>query len=115
MPFTRSRYLPPSKLLDCQVTESYWEGCILKNLPNSAFSFGVRSRRIEAGCGLIFTYGAHQPFAEQFNGENGSIPLGIGANTIIRRAIVDKNAIGCDVQIINKDRVEATKSGLLHP
>ena len=35
------------------------------------------------------------------------MPLGIGADTVIRRAIIDKNArIGCNVQIINKDRVE---------
>jgi glucose-1-phosphate adenylyltransferase len=33
--------------------------------------------------------------------------LGIGANTTIRRAIIDKNArIGCNVQIINKDNVQ---------
>ena len=39
--------------------------------------------------------------------ESGKVPLGIGANTTIRRAIVDKNArIGRNVQIVNKDRVE---------
>jgi glucose-1-phosphate adenylyltransferase len=50
----------------------------------------------------------YQPFAEQqANCDNGNVPFGIGSNTTIRRAIVDKNArIGCDVQIINKDRVE---------
>jgi len=33
--------------------------------------------------------------------------LGIGANTTIKRAIVDKNArIGRNVQIVNKDHVE---------
>jgi glucose-1-phosphate adenylyltransferase len=33
--------------------------------------------------------------------------MGIGSNSTIRRAIIDKNArIGCDVQIINKGRVE---------
>lgn len=110
--YTRSRYLPPSKLLDCQVTESIiGEGCILKTCQIQHSVLGVRSR-IEAGCrieeSLVMGADFYQPFAEQqFNGENGNIPLGIGANTIIRRAIVDKNAhIGCDVQIINKDRVE---------
>lgn len=35
------------------------------------------------------------------------IPIGIGANSVIRGAIVDKNAcIGHDVKIINKDHVE---------
>ncbi|MEO0949304.1 MAG: glucose-1-phosphate adenylyltransferase, partial [Cyanobacteria bacterium J06641_5] len=38
---------------------------------------------------------------------HGEVPLGIGANTTIRRAIVDKNArIGQNVLIVNKDRVE---------
>jgi glucose-1-phosphate adenylyltransferase len=39
--------------------------------------------------------------------ETGSVPIGIGQNSIIRRAIVDKNArIGNDVKIINKDNVQ---------
>ena len=110
--YTRSRYLPPSKLLDCQVTESIiGEGCILRTCYIQHSVLGVRSR-VEAGCrieeSLVMGADFYQPFAEQqFNCENGDIPLGIGSNTIIRRAIVDKNAhIGCDVQIINKDRVE---------
>lgn len=38
---------------------------------------------------------------------DSEIPLGIGENTTIERAIVDKNAhIGRDVKIINKDHVE---------
>jgi len=110
--YTRSRYLPPSKLLDCQVTESIiGEGCILKKCQIQHSVLGVRSR-IEAGCSiedsLIMGADFYQPFAEQqSSGEKGDVPLGIGANTTIRRAIVDKNArIGSDVQIINKDRVE---------
>jgi glucose-1-phosphate adenylyltransferase len=32
-------------------------------------------------------------------------PVGIGANTTIRNAIIDKNArIGCNVKIVNKSR-----------
>ncbi|MEB3338252.1 MAG: glucose-1-phosphate adenylyltransferase, partial [Leptolyngbyaceae bacterium] len=39
--------------------------------------------------------------------EKDTVPIGIGANTIVRRAIIDKNArIGSDVQIINKDHVQ---------
>lgn len=110
--YTRARYLPPSKLLDCQVTESIiGEGCILKNCKIQHSVLGVRSR-VESGCtidnSLIMGADFYQPFAEQqSNCENGNVPLGIGTNTTIRRAIIDKNAqIGCDVQIINKDRVE---------
>lgn len=110
--YTRSRYLPPSKLLDCKVTESIiGEGCILKSCQIQHSVLGVRSR-IEAGCSiedsLIMGADYYQPFAEQqSNCDNGNVPLGIGSNTTIRRAIIDKNAhIGCDVRIINKDRVE---------
>jgi glucose-1-phosphate adenylyltransferase len=39
--------------------------------------------------------------------ESGKVPLGIGANTIVQRAIVDKNArIGRNVRMVNQDRVQ---------
>lgn len=110
--YTRARYLPPSKLLDCHITESIiGEGCILKNCQIQHSVLGVRSR-VESGCvidnSLLMGADFYQPFAERnTNCETRQIPMGIGANTTIRRAIIDKNAhIGCDVQIINKDRVE---------
>jgi glucose-1-phosphate adenylyltransferase len=110
--YTRPRYLPPSKLLDCQITQSMiGEGCILKNCRIEHSVLGVRSR-VESGCiiedSLIMGADFYQAFAErQSNCENSEVSLGIGANTRIRRAIIDKNArIGCDVQIINKDNVQ---------
>ncbi len=110
--YTRARYLPPSKLLDCHVTQSIIsEGSILKNCRVENSVLGVRSR-IESGCiiqdSMIMGADMYQPFAErQSDCEHRSVPLGIGSNTIIRRAIIDKNAhIGCDVQIINKDNVQ---------
>jgi glucose-1-phosphate adenylyltransferase len=110
--YTRARYLPPTKLLDCQVTESMiGEGCILKQCRINHSVLGIRSR-IEAGCiiedTLIMGADFYEPFAErQSDCDTTRVPLGIGSNSTIRRAIIDKNArIGCDVQIINKDRVE---------
>lgn len=110
--YTRARYLPPTKLLDCHVTESMiGEGCIVKNCRINHSVLGIRSR-VESGCiiedSLIMGADYYEPFAErQSNCETKNIPMGIGGNSIIRRAIIDKNArIGCDVQIINKDRVE---------
>jgi glucose-1-phosphate adenylyltransferase len=39
--------------------------------------------------------------------EQGQIPIGIGAGSTIRRAIIDKNArIGKNVMIINKENIE---------
>ncbi len=53
----------------------------------------------------------YQPFAERESEENcytDKLPaIGVGADTVIRQAIIDKNArIGCNVKIVNKDRVE---------
>lgn len=110
--YTRGRSLPPTKLLDCHITDSMiGEGCILKNCHIHRSVLGIRTR-IEAGCtiqdALIMGADFYQPHAERQSGMGcGKVALGIGANTTIRRAIVDKNAcIGCDVQIVNKDRIE---------
>lgn len=110
--YTRARYLPPTKFLDCTITDSMiGEGCILKNCKVHRSVLGIRSR-IEAGCtiqdSLIMGSDFYQPqFEQKTNCDRQFIPVGIGANSTIQNAIVDKNAcIGCDVQIINKDRVE---------
>ena len=109
--YTRARYLPPSKLLNSRVTESMiGEGCILKDCRIDRSVLGVRTR-IGADCvieeSLIMGADDYQAFAEQNVPEDSQIPIGIGANTTIRRAIVDKNArIGQNVQIVNKDGVE---------
>ncbi|MDF5726115.1 MAG: glucose-1-phosphate adenylyltransferase [Rhizonema sp. PD37] len=110
--YTRARYLPPSKLLNCQIRESMiGEGCILKDCRIEHSVLGVRSR-VEAGCiiqdTLIMGADFYEGFAErQSECERKAVSLGIGANTIVRGAIVDKNAhIGCDVKIINKDNVQ---------
>jgi glucose-1-phosphate adenylyltransferase len=110
--YTRSRYLPPSKMLDCQITESIiGEGCILKNCRIQHSVLGVRSW-IEEGCvieeSLLMGADFYQSVTErQSKLDSGVVPMGIGAGTTIRKAIVDKNArIGCNVQIINKDNVQ---------
>ncbi len=110
--YTRPRYLPPTKLLDCQITESIiGEGCILKHCRIQHSVLGVRSR-IESGCvieeSLLMGADFYQAFVErQCSLEKGDIPVGIGTDTIIRGAIIDKNArIGHNVKIINKDSVQ---------
>lgn len=108
--YTRPRYLPPTKLLDCHITESIiGEGCILKECRINHSVLGIRSR-IEAGCtiedSLLMGADYYEPFAERTVNEKGAVPMGIGADSMIRKAIIDKNArIGRKVQIINKDRV----------
>ena len=112
--YTRHRFLPPSKFLDAHVTESIiGEGCILKKCRINHSVLGVRSR-IDEGCviedSLVMGADFYQSTAnDKSTGADSAdyVPLGIGRNTTIRRAIIDKNAhIGCDVQIVNKDRIE---------
>jgi glucose-1-phosphate adenylyltransferase len=110
--YTRSRYLPPTKLMDCQVTESMiGEGCILKSCQIHHSVLGVRSR-VESGAvindSLLMGADYYQPLAERDPAAGALIvPMGIGRDTRISRAIIDKNAcIGSNVQIINKDRIE---------
>jgi glucose-1-phosphate adenylyltransferase len=110
--YTRPRYLPPTKLLDCNVIESMvGEGCILRECTVKRSVVGIRSR-IETGCvidnALLMGSDYYESPSERLQAlESGKVPLGIGANTTIRRAIIDKNArIGRNVQIVNQDRVE---------
>jgi glucose-1-phosphate adenylyltransferase len=109
--YTRSRYLPPTKLLDTKVIESIvGEGCILKECTVKRSVIGIRSR-IEAGCvidnALLMGSDYYESPAERAKTlESGKVPLGVGANSTIQGAIVDKNTrIGRNVRIINKDRV----------
>jgi glucose-1-phosphate adenylyltransferase len=110
--FSRPRFLPPSKVLDCKVVQSMiCDGCILKGSVIRNSIIGIRSR-IEENCtiensllmGADF-YQSDEEREEDFSVEK--IPIGIGENSVIRNAIIDKNArIGKNVQIINKESVE---------
>ena len=110
--YTRPRYLPPTKLLDCRVIESMvGEGCILRECTIKRSVIGVRSR-IETDCvidnALLMGSDYYEsPMERLKNLESGKVPLGVGVNTQIRRAIVDKNArIGRNVRIVNQDNVQ---------
>ena len=117
--YTRSRHLPPTKMLDSHVAESIvGEGCILKECRIQRSVIGIRSR-IETGCvidnSLLMGSDYYQSPAERLKDlENGKVPLGVGARTTIQRAIVDKNArIGRNVRIVNEDDVvEANREDL---
>ncbi len=110
--YTRPRYLPPSKLVDVQVTDSIiGEGSILKACSIHHCVLGVRSR-VEADAVVQETLVMGADYFESAEErallrERGGIPLGVGEGTTVKTAILDKNArIGSNVTIINKDRVE---------
>ena len=110
--YTRSRYLPPTKLLNSNVTQSIiGEGCIIKECRITHCVLGVRTR-IESNCivedSLLMGADFYESYSiRQSKLDQGSVPVGIGANSTVRRAIIDKNArIGKNVIITNKDRIE---------
>ncbi len=110
--YTRARYLPPTKLLNSNVTESMIsEGCIIKNCRIHHSVLGIRTR-VESNCtiedSLLMGSDYYQPVKKRQESLSvGKPPIGIGEGSTVRRAIIDKNAhIGKDVMIVNKDRVE---------
>ena len=120
----RSRYLPPSKLHGCDIDNSMVsEGCIMNGVYARSSIIGLRSRldggvRIEDS--IIMGSDIFESIEEiRSNLANNSPHVGIGENTVIRRAIVDKNVrIGKNVRLLNNagiDNSRRRKRQLLYP
>lgn len=110
--YTRSRYLPPSKMHGCDIDNSMIsEGCILNGVHVRNSIVGLRSR-IDNGADIKDTIIMGTDFFEsletlQSNLATGRPHIGIGSNTIIRKAIIDKNVrIGKNVRLLNNDKIE---------
>uniref|UniRef100_A0A2N9FJG0 glucose-1-phosphate adenylyltransferase n=1 Tax=Fagus sylvatica TaxID=28930 RepID=A0A2N9FJG0_FAGSY len=110
--YTQPRYLPPSKMLDADVTDSViGEGCVIKNCKIHHSVVGLRSCISEGAIiedTLLMGADYYETAADRrFLAAKGSVPIGIGKNSHIKRAIIDKNArIGDNVKIINSDNVQ---------
>jgi glucose-1-phosphate adenylyltransferase len=109
--YTRSRYLPPSKIHDCDIDNSMVsEGCILNGVHARSSIIGLRSRidgvRIESAILMGSDY--YESIEEiKANLDRGTPYIGIGTNTLIRRAIIDKNVrIGKNVKLLNSGGIE---------
>ncbi|MDI1240858.1 MAG: sugar phosphate nucleotidyltransferase, partial [bacterium] len=117
--YTRSRYLPPSKLHNCDVDNSMVsEGCILNGVYARNSIIGLRSR-LEPGTRIESSIVMGSDYFEsldemKLNVERGVPHMGIGANATVRKAIIDKNVrIGRDVKLLNqagKDHFDAPDS-----
>ncbi|KXZ56980.1 hypothetical protein GPECTOR_1g885 [Gonium pectorale] len=109
--YTMSRFLPPSKVLDADVSMSIiGDGCVIKagsKINNSII--GIRSL-VGSDCIIdsAMMMGAdYYETLEECEFVPGCLPMGVGDGSIVRRAIIDKNArIGPKCQIINKDGVK---------
>ena len=109
--YTRARYLPPSKIEDSHVDDSIIsDGCIITGAMITASVVGLRSR-ISKGVKLeaSFMMGAdYYQTLEEMRDElkKGWPRVGIGEGSIVRRAIIDKNArIGAGCKLVNEGGV----------
>ena len=106
--FTRARYLPPSKIEDTEINDSIVsDGCIINGAKITNSVIGLRSR-ISKGVQMeaSFMMGAdfYQTFEDMRRDHDRKLPrVGIGEGTVIKRAIIDKNArIGNNVRLLNE-------------
>jgi glucose-1-phosphate adenylyltransferase len=108
--FSRPRYLPSSKFINCKISNSLIsDGCILNHVEIDHCIVGIRTR---IGNGAVIEHsllmGAdyYQTLEDLAQERQHGIPwIGIGENTNIRKAIIDKNVrIGANVKILNEAR-----------
>jgi glucose-1-phosphate adenylyltransferase len=110
--FTRPRHLPPSKMDNCEIRDSIIsDGCIIIGAKINRSLIGLRSRVSEGAqidAAIMMGADYYQTLEDMLADRDASRPrVGVGERTIIRRAIVDKNArIGKDVRLLNEAGIE---------
>jgi glucose-1-phosphate adenylyltransferase len=106
--YTRARFLPPSKVNNCHINQSIIsEGCIMNRATINRSLIGIRTR-IDFGAHVEDTYVMGADFYQsledmQEDARRAAPRIGIGEGSVIRNAIVDKNArIGAGVRLVNE-------------
>jgi glucose-1-phosphate adenylyltransferase len=110
--FTHPRFLPATRVEECTLKDTLVsEGCVLRGADVAHSIIGIRTwigPRTQVRDSLLLGadfYETHEEVEEATR--SGLPPIGIGAGSVIQRAIVDKNArIGRDVKIQNEARQE---------
>jgi glucose-1-phosphate adenylyltransferase len=110
--YTHARFLPASKIEGCDVRQALVsEGCILVGAEVERSVIGIRSR-IGRGSRVRDSLVLGADFYETVDEIDKAVargvpPLGIGADSVVERAIVDKNArVGRGVRIVNEAGVQ---------
>jgi glucose-1-phosphate adenylyltransferase len=104
--YTHQRFLPPSRLIECDVHNgviaegSHLEGCDVSDSVVGIRSIIRQGARVRRSVLLGADYYEDTP-------EGSNVPLGIGADVEIDRAIIDKNArIGAGARLLNTNRID---------
>ncbi|HEY2380389.1 MAG TPA: glucose-1-phosphate adenylyltransferase [Terriglobia bacterium] len=110
--YTHARFLPSTRVEKCEIRESIIsEGSILRGARIFNCVVGIRSQVDEdATLEQVMIMGADYYEDEDdfdYNRQLGIPNIGIGKGSIIRKAIIDKNAhIGENVRILNEQRAQ---------
>jgi glucose-1-phosphate adenylyltransferase len=115
--FTHARFLPGSKILASEIESAILcEGSIVNRSRIRESIIGIRSR-IGENCRLERTVVMGADYFEsreglQRNRETGVPDIGIGPDSEVRNAIIDKNArIGRGVRLVNRNGAAAESAG----
>jgi len=109
--YTNARYLPGSRFVNCKIEESMvCEGSFINNASIKRSIVGIRysiSENVEIENSVIMGADFYEnEEGKIYNSKHNIINIGIGANTIIKNAIIDKNArIGKNCKIVNKNNL----------
>ena len=110
--YTNPRFLPASKVANCTLKNALIsEGCIMQGAHIDRAVIGIRSR-IGAGTqirsSLLIGADGYETLQEMEMSQSQGVPaIGIGAESVIENAIIDKNArIGRGVRIVNRDGIK---------
>jgi len=113
--YTRARFLPPTRMDGVTVHRSLVaDGCQIEAgavIENSVIGLRCRiGRGVQIRNSVIMGADYYEDVKSNAGTDEHRVPLGIGAETVIDGAIIDKNArIGRGVQITNPDGVENTE------
>jgi len=110
--FTRPRFLPPSRVDDCEIREAILaEGSILKSVRITNSIAGIRSiigENVVLERTLMMGADYYEDEEDENTNKQLGIPnIGIGRGSVIKKAIIDKNAhIGANVRVLNETSVQ---------
>ena len=107
--YTRARFLPPTIINGATITNSLIaDGCVIEpgtTIESSVIGLRTHIRR-NATIRNSVLFGNDE---YETAGENGLVPLGIGPDTVIDGAIVEKNCrVGAGVRIVNDQRTDSS-------
>jgi len=108
--YTHPRFLPATKIESCEIIDSLVsEGCFIEKARLERAVVGIRSRigrGVQIRRSLILGADEYETSEEMERSRREKVPaIGIGEETIIENAIVDKNArVGRGVRITNEGR-----------